>query len=101
MSKQVSAIAASRRVERVTQRTIKAAQVAKQSQLPNGSIDPQKTYTRGALLKEFGLGFRWFREAQKNGLTVARAGKMKFVSGSDLIDFIKAGRGQAVTDNSK
>lgn len=94
-------IVAARRAERAMQKQAKARKAQAEDSSPRGTIDPNKTYTRGALRAEFSLGFVWFREAQKRGLPVHPAGRTKFVSGSELITFINSGKGAAVVPRAK
>lgn len=97
---EVAATVASRRAARAEEKSRKTKQRDAEDKSPKGEIDPAKTYTRGAL-KQFGLGNTWFREAQKHGLEVHPAGRMKFVTGAELIRFISSGKGASLTPPPK
>lgn len=99
-NKKVPAIVEQRRAARKAEKAAKVKQKAaeKPTRLP---IDPAKTYTRDSINAEIGLGNVWFREAVKKGLPVQPAGRFKFVTGKDLIDFINSGKGASVTPRSK
>lgn len=99
-TKQPSAVVIARRESRKAERAARAKQqdAAKPVRQP---IDPAKSYTRESLKAETGIGFVWFREAVKNGLPVHPAGRFKFVSGKDLIDFIHSDKGKAISAKVK
>lgn len=81
---------------RAARKKAKAAEATRSKKQGVGSIDPTHMYNRDSL-RLYGIGFAWFREAIKAGLPNTKAGRVTFVLGKDLIEFIASGKGEAIT----
>jgi len=55
-----------------------------------GEIDPRCIYTVGELKRRLRWGRVSWRKARRDGLRVLRAGRSRYVRGSDLIDYLEA-----------